>query len=85
MNVFQVLSSTMFLLSSHLFVAIHIIILLDLFGCWNCWIDGGISLEELMVSSWKGVESLESSLQTAQMVDVEAFSDGNIKASSPDS
>ena len=62
--------------------------LLELLDRW--WdqlgrVDGGVSLEELMMSSWKGVELLESSLQTAQMVDVEGFSDGNIKESSPDS
>ena len=83
---FQALSSTMFLLSSHLFV---IFILLS---CWIFLVVGiagstvesawksrwWVSLEELMISSWKGVESsfgvvIQSSLQTAQMVDVEAI------------
>ena len=43
------------------------------------------------MSSWKGVNLLESSLQTAQVVDdeaffdVEALSDGTMDKSSPDS
>ena len=41
-----------------------------------------VSLEELM-SSWKGVNLLER-LQTTQMVDVEAFFDGTMDESSPD-
>ena len=48
----------MFLSFSHLFVTIHIIILLGLLGCCNCWVDGGMSLEESTVgSAWKSVES----------------------------
>ena len=83
----------MFILSSHLFS------LFILSSCWIFLVVGiaGSMVESAWKSRWWGqlgtvdgvileeVESLESSLQTAQMVDVEAFSDGNIKESSPDS
>ena len=30
---------------------IDIIVLVNLFGCWNCWIDGEISLKQVDVRS----------------------------------